>query len=437
MKLSLAFVAATAASVLAAPSPLIAADVAKTVVDFDESRSALDAGAVQFSVFRTDDLVDIETHTLLAERLSHVAVRIQLDQAGQALLVNDQAVPLNDHEEQHSVGVSIIKSDALLLPANIPSTVLATADELDQAVASMSPGIVSLEVRVESEVVNAGIAAPVEGEMRAMVVDGLRLRRIGVFIKINEIEGVDFEHSSLVYAPILQLLVSSQGQNGEITSVKTLSVNGEAPTEDAPAMPGIAMVNDMLPPVEDPSELAAEPQWHPHRQHHGVFGWLANMLGLSPSPPHRRHPCPGKFRKGLAAASPQMIEDHFEGETGDASAQSPHHPKHHGKHHGHHMRHRNACFFRRFVSGVSHVFGYIWNSLIGQALLGFLTGGILFHVVRRIKHRCNRHRYAAVEAELTRDVEVEKKVMDELVYVDELPRYEPVAIIVEEVKEEK
>jgi hypothetical protein len=268
--------------------------------------------------------------------------------------------------------------------------------------------------------------------------------------QINEIEGVNMEHSSLVYAPILQLLVASETENGAVSKITTLSIGGQAPTEDAPVLPGIAMVHDMLPEVETDAEApAAEyanpPEDYPHFGHSrpsGFLGWLASMFG----PSDRRHragrPCPGKgkFRLGHAAAGMHKTEGEDDMASAVDAAVREAYPEmdgaapgrgHHGHHHGghrhrlHHRKGKVGCAMRRFGHFLAAFFPLFFS---------LAMGGLVFSFVRRcLIKRSRAARYQAVETEdlVARDSEVEKKVLDDAVYVEALPEYESVVVVVE------
>ena len=149
---------------------------------------------VQVQISRIDDLVSDGGRRLL-ERVSHVSLEISLGDA--ALLVNGQPVfQLANTAEQATV--SVVRADALLMPGEMASTNALSAQAVEELKSHFrrvpdpcastdrrSKGLVSVEVHVESEVVDAVVAQPVEGGVHADVISGVGVRRVGVFVKVR------------------------------------------------------------------------------------------------------------------------------------------------------------------------------------------------------------------------------------------------------------
>ena len=78
------------------------------------------------------------------------------------------------------------RSPLICRPEDTPSAIL-TAEEVSNLASQLSPGIVSLEVRVESELAPSPTLEMIneEGEITTAVIDGVRVRRVGVFVKVS------------------------------------------------------------------------------------------------------------------------------------------------------------------------------------------------------------------------------------------------------------
>jgi len=402
--LALALAATTAAS------PLV--DVVRTTVQADDSRAKLDQGIVSVQISRIDDLVSDGGRRLL-ERVSHVSLEISLGDA--ALLVNGQPVfELANTAEQATV--SVVRADALLMPGEMASTNALSAQAVEELKSHFSKGLVSVEVHVESEVVDAVVAQPVEGGVHADVISGVGVRRVGVFVKLNEVEGVDLAHTSLVMVPIVQLLVrdSATGRS----HVSTLSINGQAPSVEM--MPGVVVPEIApRPPTTRPS----------------VAQRIAGLIGVVPQAakgaigrPRLGRPCAKHQRPGGEVPEMDVVEHPVDGQPWrhihgfrpggfDPASFEGHRAFHHHRHgrHGFHL----GCMLRRIGRIGSLIFGLLFIKLIVGLTIGLAIA------------RAARARRAARHAEETDgDSEKTEPLFED---EDELPAYaEEVEVVVEE-----
>ena len=160
----------------------------------------------------------------------------------------------------------------------------------------MSPGIIGIEVKVESSPVTPSVGVvSYDSNDKTPTVGVISIRKVGLFIRVTEIEGQEIAHTTSVYSPILQLIVT--GSEGKINKIETLSVDGKNPVDEALSNPG-PVLPFSLPPLEIESPIESEkdgkdannhrghhphPHSHFHHDHHrptGVLAWIAQMLGL-------------------------------------------------------------------------------------------------------------------------------------------------------------
>ena len=151
---------------------------------------------------------------------------------------------------------------------------MVSADEMYALMDQLSAGIAKIEVRLETEPVSPaiGMATYTEGEELPSI-QSISVRKVGLWIRITEIEGKEVVHSHSIYTPILQLVVTSSG--GKVNKISTLAIDGKAPL-DALAAPGPA-VGQALP------EAARKPHHGPPHHHdrpaEGLLGWISGFFG--------------------------------------------------------------------------------------------------------------------------------------------------------------
>jgi len=431
--LSKTLTAAYLLSQAAFASPLL--DVESTSLSIDKSAEALDKGKIALSLTRIDDLIDDKNdYKLLLERVSHVALNIQLDVPDGSVAVNGQRLSLTN-SQGHGAAVTIVNAEAYSLPSDMPAAFY-EPEHIQSLVQSLSQGIVSVEVKLESESVPVDAIGTALDEDTVLVakLEGASLRKVGLFVKINEIEGQTFSHSKTVYTPILQLLVTAQNTvDGEkITKIVTLSVDDQPVTPQSvhgSATDFLPDVLSMLPPLE--AEKLDTSVERPHHEGHRptlfgqqtpVSGFLGFLHALFGQPKFEAdkvdaveagRPCRGmmRSRKGLALGrdAPSFRSGHSteqdevlaspvtNGTASDEDGNKGHHHLH-GKHH------RRPCFFRSFVhgflsvfAGIGSVFAIVASSLPGAALLALLSGALLFKLTRKIAKRVRAKRSAQEE----------------------------------------
>lgn len=237
------------------------------------------------------------------------------------MMVNKQELPLDGSV---NAKISMVKAESYHLGSNLPSA-LYEPQNVEAMAASMSKGIVSLEVKIQSEEVPVAFGLD-QGDGAVAVVkdDRITMRRLGLFIKIHEVEGMSFEHDTMVFAPILQLLVKSN--NGRIAGINTLSIVGRPVTQ-----------------LEDGSDKLAGVErvpsaFRPHKHSSSIAKWLASMF-----PSARQEAHLPKMHYGLAAGPPMS-------RFRKGHPLAPEHSRHHHAHHRH-----GSCFGRRFKHGLKFV----------------------------------------------------------------------------------
>lgn len=287
-----------------------------------------------------------------------------------------------------------------------------SVQEVNSLMDQMSTGIVGVEVKLESEPVApiVPVAHFKSGEAKPEV-GAMTIRKVGLWIRITEVEGKTIPHTAAIFTPILQLIVTDSGNRVE--KVQTLAIDGKAPLEEEAlaAMPGPAMIKGGLPnvePITKSEHIRPHPQLHDgHRGHSheqevaGLLGWLSRTLDLSRWSPNRSGSRPGQSRRpchmhkamagkpesvnthtgeGKVVGHRPMLDNPFSGladddegyESGDEKDMNkvgthirPHHGvKHdgaarpddsfrHRQHHHHHHHKTGKCgrFFRRMAIG--------------------------------------------------------------------------------------
>ena len=320
----------------------------------------------------------------------------------------------------------------------------------------MSPGIVGVEVKVESSPITPKVGIVDFGTGDAPpTVNAVSIRKVGLWIRVFEIEGKQLPHTTSIYTPILQLVVT--GSEGKVMKIETLSVDGRDPVNEALSAPGPVMTlpNGAFPEVDPVMEKVDQEHQnhsghgaHPHPHHHhehrhrhrhsGLFRWIAEMLGFRSAKPEwrpksylKKGGCKGMrkeaFRKEAGAARVKThrpkVENPFsgmmdeeEGYASDASTEANvseeaegavkdgHRFGHaHGQdhHHGHRRHGRCGGFFRRmaigFVTGMALFASVVFHPISLMVASGLITFAILFHGVRRIMQKRRRGQVALGE----------------------------------------
>lgn len=419
-------------------------EISKTSLSVDRHREALDNGEILVRVQRTDDLFSDrsanEDAKLLLEKNTHIALRIQLDSVAGTVNVNDEPLDLASDDSR----VTAIKAEAFRLPEEHDSPI-ADADMMLSLLGQMSPGIVGVEVKVESSLITpkVGIVDFSTGDALPTVND-VSIRKVGLWIRVFEIEGKQLPHTTSIYTPILQLVVTGSG--GKVTKIATLSVDGRDPVNEALSAPGPVMTlpNGAFPEVDPVMEKGDQEHrnhsghgaTHPHHhhgehshrhRHSGLFRWIAEMLGFRSAKPEwrpkshlKKAGCKG-MRKDASRneAGAARVETHRpklenpfsgmmdegEGYASDASTEANAseeaegavkdghrfvHAHAHGQdhHHGHRRHGRCGGFFRRmaigFVTGMALFASVVFHPISLMVASGLVTFAILFHGVRRI-----------------------------------------------------
>ena len=456
------------------------------------------ADAFCVSCIRTDDLFsDATAHEeakLLLEKRTHIALRIHLDSEQGKLNVNDEPLDILSHQPISVGGIKVevclllqrvkgnlaeasCPAQTISLPVDHDSPVV-DADEMLARLNQLSLGIAKIEVKVDSEPVSPsiGIATFAEGEPLPSI-EALTVRKVGLWIRITEIEGQELSHTTTLYTPILQLVVTSSGN--KINKIATLAIDGKAPLDGHRAMPGPVM-GMALP------EKEASPQQSGHKHHEhgprpsGFLGWLAQIFGLRTvgrehgkgvfgNGRNGRRPGCQKWRAKMAAKEGKVFnkdeqdrlathrpihENPFSGADDEAPAslnghkevkdhmkrpglagmggapihERPHHREHHGGHRHGHRHGRCNRFFRDLGLGFVHWFAAIVAifthplTLIG---LGALAAGTLtYSLTKRILRRGTQLEEDEQASLFDYDKEKEAGLEEVVVVEESLPKYE-------------
>jgi hypothetical protein len=272
------------------------------------------------------------------------------------------------------------------MPMDLPAAFY-TPEHVQALADAMSGGIASVAIRLDSEVVPVdalGSLSPDQQSVAVIPVEGVSFRKLGLSVTITEIEGRDgtaYQHSSTVYAPILQLLVTAQSCDGSTTvkQISTLSVGGQ-PIVAAPVS------------ADAIADAAPEQLWTAARTPaSGMWAALESLFG-QPKYEHddvERPAYHNAGRKGLALGSGAP---HFDGEDDEVAE-----PR----------QGRHCSFWKEFAAGFVFIFAAIGAAftqtapgllLLGLMLVrrGFIPKHLLmrsqtavsFHAVRRIVKRC-------------------------------------------------
>lgn len=259
-------------------------------------------------------------------------------------MINKQEYPLDGPVDAQ---VAVVKAESYKLGENLPSA-LYEPQNVEAMSESLSKGIVSLEVKITSEEIPVAVGLEQGDDLVAVIQDDhVTMRRLGLFIKIKEIEGMSFEHDTMVFAPILQLLLKSN--NGRIAEINTLSIAGRPVTQDS-------CLNSI-------DEARVPAPFRPKHHATALEKWLGSMFGQV-----RQEARIPNMRAGLAAADTDRFRK--------GRPLAPQHGRHHHRHGG--------CFGRRFKHGLSFVgqsLGHFFlETLVGSIFLG-LIGGLACFVV--------------------------------------------------------
>ncbi|CAD6577361.1 MAG: hypothetical protein CYPHOPRED_000223 [Cyphobasidiales sp. Tagirdzhanova-0007] len=431
-------------------------EISKTSLSVDRHREALDNGEILVRVQRTDDLFSDpsanEDAKLLLEKNTHIALRIQLDSVAGTVNVNDEPLDLASDDSR----VTAIKAEAFRLPAEHDSPV-ADADMMLSLLGQMSPGIVGVEVKVESSPITPKVGIVDFGTGDAPpTVNAVSIRKVGLWIRVFEIEGKQLPHTTSIYTPILQLVVT--GSEGKVMKIETLSVDGRDPVNEALSAPGPVMTlpNGAFPEVDPVMEKvdqehqnhSAKPEWRPKSylkkggckgMRKEAFRKEAGAARVKTHRPKVENPFSGMMdeEEGYAsdASTEANVSEEAEGAVKDGHRFGHAHGQDH--HHGHRRHGRCGGFFRRmaigFVTGMALFASVVFHPISLMVASGLITFAILFHGVRRIMQKRRRGQVAlgeeADEVLFEHDDKDEKvPILTEVVVEknagDKLPKYE-------------
>jgi hypothetical protein len=338
------------------------------------------------------------------------------------------------------------------------------AQTMKDLLAQMSPGIVGVEVKVESE--NIAPSVPVSSSSNEHDDDdttsashAITIRKVGLWIRVIEVEGQALPHATTTYTPILQLIVTGSGN--KVDKIETLSINGDSPMEGAP---GPMMIPSGMLPAKEEDAAKVIPvvgsayrgnfrqsrpphhAFHPVKKagHPGFLAWLANLLGLSAPNPRipfglrgggGRRGCKGmrlanatRIGKHLETHRP-MLENPFSGTLDDSAEETtiPQEKQRHSlkpyygygrhfySHHGHAQHHRHngqghhgrpcriRAFFRNlgigFVYGIALMATFFMHPYTLMSISGIAACALVFHVIRRIAGKRRTGRVALPDEE--------------------------------------
>ncbi|KAL8277080.1 hypothetical protein RQP46_010508 [Phenoliferia psychrophenolica] len=221
---------ALALATLAIAKPLT--DERKTSVHLDRNPTLLEAGEVVVHVLRTDDLLSDYTpsheRSLILSRVSHIAVRVQLDPEASTLAINDEAFDLQSLVAAQAGGaapkVQVVKASAYHIPKDQRAgrKSLSSADLEGFADLVLPQGIVSVELSIEEDKSeSAPIAVPDAGPVHDATVS---MRAFKVFVKITEIEHQQISHSTTILVPILEVHLTYADDSTKPVSLKAFAI---------------------------------------------------------------------------------------------------------------------------------------------------------------------------------------------------------------------
>lgn len=361
------------------------------------------------------------------------------------------------------------------LPNDHDSPVL-DADQMLELVSQLSLGIARIEIKVDSEPLSpsVGLATFRENE-EVPSIEALTVRRVGLWVRITEIEGKELAHTTTIFTPILQLVVTSSGN--KINKIATLAIDGLAidgkvPIDDHRAMPGPVM-GMSLPPTEGGARRDnGKPHPHPHHHEHehkptGMLGWLAAMFGLRGDGHRRGKGYFGALRKGRKPGCMKMagkggkvfnkeeqdrlathrplhhnpfgdaneVKDHMKRPGLAGMGGAPIHERPHGHPHAHphppHRRHgKCGRFLRDLGMGFVHFFAVLGSAFMHPLALimlgGMAVSSIAFSIARRLKKRSIQLEDEEEEQAPLFDYDKEKDAgLEQVIVFDEdLPKYQ-------------
>ena len=364
------------------------------------------------------------------------------------------------------------------LPVDHDSPVV-DADEMLGLMNQLSLGIAKIEVRVDSEPVSPSIGLATFGEGEALPsIEALTVRKVGLWIRITKIEGKALSHTTTLYTPILQLVVTSSGN--KINKIATLAIDGKAPIDSHHAMPGPVM--GMSLPDKEEVESKHKHKHHEHEPKHessGFLGWLAQLFGLEGhgrahgknvfgAARSGRRPGCQKWREKMAAKAGKvfnkdkqdrlathraMHDNPFKGDDNESNGpvgqhkevkdhmkrpglagmggapvhERPHHHEHHGHRHGGPRRGRCNRFLRDLGMGFVHWAAALF-SIVAHPLMAIAIGSLAigYTVYLMTKKRESQVQLDDDEEAPLFDYDKEKEAgLEEVVVVEEdLPKYE-------------
>lgn len=265
------------------------------------------------------------------------------------------------------------------LPKDMPSDFY-HPDHVDKLVQALSTGIVSLEVRLEVEHVPVDLLGHhvSKAAVAAMSAPNLSLRKIGLYMRLTEVEGKRLMHSKNIYAPIVQLMVASDGPEGKIHKVSTLSVAGRPATTSA-APKTLSSVKGQL--------KAAAKKASKEGPLSGLRGFMNSMMHQ----PKTKKPCAdaAKGTKGQRKGRP-LASDKVKGlRKGKALAdQNPHRfgamseSKHLSQHHNHSSLHRAKSACHAFMRSLRESAVFVAVILVFMASLDLCSATLLMRLTR-------------------------------------------------------
>ncbi|GAA5860783.1 hypothetical protein JCM1840_001964 [Sporobolomyces johnsonii] len=225
-------VLALATLAFTAPSPYTTTNTPASV------SASLAHDSLTIHVLRADDLLSDETpeheRSLIAERLTHVVLKIKFDEEESALSVNDEKLDLSgligDGADEPSQRVQVVKAEALMLGEDneIDGRAVSPDELAEFAEQTLPRGLVSTEVSIVEDATDA--LNDVEED------SSLTVKSYSVFVKITEIDSLELTHSTTVLVPVLKLeLTLRNDESGRPVSFTAFQI-GPRPHGSLPAV---------------------------------------------------------------------------------------------------------------------------------------------------------------------------------------------------------
>ncbi|SCV73411.1 BQ2448_7337 [Microbotryum intermedium] len=246
------------ASIVASPLHVETSSIKVTASLPSAERSTLSLHLV-----RTDDLLsDLDDHSIL-KRLTHIALKVELDEERQALSINGEKIDLKKLQKDDVANrVQAIKAEAFTLSDEIKEAfgqgeVMTQSEIVKSALQHLSKGIVSAEIRIaEEEVAPSMLPA---GSSNKVADAQVSMKAFAV--TITDVDSSSVMHSSSIMIPVLRIELEYDDGEELVVKMRHYAIQPNVRVVEADETTGVNVEiaeNEDLDEIEQRRELVEQ-----------------------------------------------------------------------------------------------------------------------------------------------------------------------------------